>query len=81
MLFDWRYVTECAKVYLQTSGKDADGIDWSQAIFFQVGNLHERYWSWVHEPIDLNMRLFKSDFCEYFTRNNWLISLIRFHVH
>jgi hypothetical protein len=36
-----------------------------------VGRLGERYWSWIHEPIDSPLRLFKSDVCEYLSCNNW----------
>jgi sterol desaturase/sphingolipid hydroxylase (fatty acid hydroxylase superfamily) len=46
-------------------------MDFSLPIFWQVGRLGDRYWAWIHEPVDFNMRLFQADFFEFFTRNKW----------
>jgi len=50
---------------------EADVIDWDKPIMWQGGNLGDRYWQWIHEPIDVEMRLLKHDWMEALSRNNW----------
>ena len=48
-------------------------IDWSKPIVWQVPKLGDKYFNWVHVPVDTHMRLFQSDFVEYFSQCAWYI--------
>ncbi|KAK3086295.1 hypothetical protein FSP39_016443 [Pinctada imbricata] len=59
-----------------SDGKD-DLIDWNKPILFQVPYLGDKYWEWVHTPIDGRFRLFYSDICEFCSVCPWwLVPLI-----
>ncbi|KAJ8302448.1 hypothetical protein KUTeg_018844 [Tegillarca granosa] len=55
------------------SRKHDDLVDWSKPIFWQVPHIGERYFEWVHQPVDKPIRLFHSDFCEFFSVCKWWI--------
>ncbi|VDO63483.1 unnamed protein product [Onchocerca flexuosa] len=42
-------------------------------ILNKVGNLGDRYWTWIHQPYDGTLRLFESDVLENMTRTSWWI--------
>ncbi|XP_076448819.1 fatty acid 2-hydroxylase-like [Babylonia areolata] len=46
-------------------------IDWSKPIMGQISGLRENYYKWVHEPVDTSLRLFQSDFVEFFSKCPW----------
>lgn len=48
-------------------------IDWSKPIIWQVPSLGDKYFDWVHVPVDTHMRLFEWDFVEYFSQCSWYI--------
>jgi len=48
-------------------------VDWTKPVLWQVGDLKERYTEWIMTPTDRPLRLFHSDFCEYFSNNKWYI--------
>lgn len=48
-------------------------IDWNKAILPQVGKLGPDYLSWVHSPVDRPLRLFESDFVEFFSTTPWYV--------
>ncbi|VDI02045.1 fatty acid 2-hydroxylase-like [Mytilus galloprovincialis] len=48
-------------------------IDWSKPIVWQVPSLGDKYFDWVHVPVDTHMRLFQWDFVEYFSQCSWYI--------
>ncbi|XP_060066219.1 fatty acid 2-hydroxylase-like [Ylistrum balloti] len=48
-------------------------VDWDKPMLTQVAHLGERYFEWVHYPEDKHIRLFKSDFCEYFSQCPWYV--------
>lgn len=48
-----------------------DLIDWNKAILPQVGKLGADYLNWVHSPVDRPLRLFESDFVEFFSMTPW----------
>lgn len=48
-----------------------DLIDWNKAILPQVGKLGADYLHWVHSPVDRPLRLFESDFVEFFSMTPW----------
>lgn len=48
-------------------------VDWTKPLFWEVGNLKEKYTEWMTIPTDRPLRLFKNDFCEYFSNNSWYI--------
>lgn len=53
---------------------NSDGyVDWSKPMFWQVGNLKERYNEWLEIPTDRPLRLFKHDIAEYFSNTQWYI--------
>ncbi|XP_064640468.1 fatty acid 2-hydroxylase-like isoform X2 [Lineus longissimus] len=51
--------------------KEEELIDWKKPIYWQVGTLGEQYKDWVHNPVDKPLRLFYSDFCEFFSMAPW----------
>ena len=50
-----------------------DLVDWNKAILPQVGKLRADYLSWVHSPVDRPLRLFESDFVEFFSTTPWYV--------
>ena len=42
-------------------------------MLWQVGALGEVYHKWVHSPVDKPLRLFQSDFVEFFSRTPWFV--------
>lgn len=53
---------------------DNDGfVDWSQAMLWQVGSLGPKYVEWLETPTDRPLRLFRSDFCEFFSNTKWYV--------
>jgi len=48
-------------------------LDSKNAILWRVGDLHESYWRWIHQPFDGTLRLFESDFLERLTRTAWWV--------
>ena len=50
-----------------------DLIDWNKAILPQVGKLGADYLNWVHAPVDRPLRLFESDFVEFFSMTPWYV--------
>jgi len=52
-------------------------VDSGKPVLFEVGNLKQKYWRWIHEPFDGRLRLFESDFLEQLTNTKWyMIPLI-----
>lgn len=52
----------------------SDGyVDWSKPMFWQVGDLKEKYNEWLEIPTDRPLRLFKHDIAEYFSNTSWYI--------
>ena len=50
--------------------------DWSKPVFWQVGNFGNKYFDWVHDPIDHHMRLFYSDVFEFFSWAPWWLVVL-----
>ncbi|XP_071957482.1 fatty acid 2-hydroxylase-like [Antedon mediterranea] len=48
-------------------------IDWSKPVLWQVYKLGANYNQWVHTPVDKPLRLFKSDFAEFFSKTPWFV--------
>lgn len=48
-------------------------IDGQEPILFRIGELGERYWTWIHQPYDGAVRMFKSNFLEQLTRTKWWV--------
>ncbi|XP_073233414.1 fatty acid 2-hydroxylase-like isoform X2 [Porites lutea] len=59
--------------YLIGRLKDDDLVDWNKAILPQVGKLGPNYLNWVHSPVDRPLRLFESDFVEFFSTTPWYV--------
>lgn len=53
--------------------KEPDLVNWSEPVLWQVGHLGAKYHDWVDSPVDRPLRLFKSDFVEYFSSTNWYV--------
>jgi len=51
--------------------EEADPIDYSRGALSQVGSLGENYWRWIHRPLNRPVRLFDSDFLEFFSKQHW----------
>lgn len=48
-------------------------MDWSKPVLWQVGSLGAMYHKWVHLPVDRPLRLFRSDFVEFFSQTPWFV--------
>ena len=48
-----------------------DPINWDEPLLFQVPKLGDRYFEWVHRPVDGHLRLMKSEVCEFFSQCPW----------
>lgn len=52
-------------------------VDWNKGMVFQVHKLGEHYMKWVNSPVDRKLKLFDSDFIEFFSKTPWyMIPLI-----
>ncbi|XP_051545850.1 fatty acid 2-hydroxylase-like [Myxocyprinus asiaticus] len=59
-------ISKCSKV-----DEEKDLVDWQKPLAWQVGYLGEKYDTWVHQPVDRPIRLFKNDFFEANTKTSW----------
>ncbi|XP_078725050.1 fatty acid 2-hydroxylase-like [Lampetra fluviatilis] len=57
----------------KTVSADHDLVDWSKALLWQVGHLGDKYSEWVHQPVDRRIRLFESDFVEFWSKTAWYV--------
>jgi len=48
-----------------------DPINWNEPVLWQVGSMGAKYHDWVDDPVDKPLRLFKSDFVEFFSSTPW----------
>jgi 4-hydroxysphinganine ceramide fatty acyl 2-hydroxylase len=48
-----------------------DLVDWQKPLAWQVGNLGEKYETWVHQPVNRPIRLFGNEFMEASTKTSW----------
>nr|CAB3244115.1 fatty acid 2-hydroxylase [Phallusia mammillata] len=48
-------------------------VNWDEPMLWQVGHLGAKYHSWIDDPVDKTLRLFKSDFVEYFSNTPWYV--------
>ena len=51
-------------------------VDWSKPIFWQVGDLGDKYFEWAHIPTDQPLRLFHNEICEFFSKSYWWLILL-----
>ncbi|CAB1313956.1 unnamed protein product, partial [Coregonus sp. 'balchen'] len=58
-------LSKCSQVDL-----DTDLVDWRKPLAWQVGNLGEKYDTWVHQPVDRPIRLFGNEFMEASTKTS-----------
>ncbi|GAB1600644.1 uncharacterized protein LOC106880340 [Argonauta hians] len=58
---------------LQSSTSSSACVDWKKPMLEQVGQLGDKYFEWVHEPEEHHIRLFHSDFCEFFSMAPWWV--------
>lgn len=58
---------------LPMDGWQEERIDWNKGILSQVGKLGPDYLKWVHSPVDQPLRLFESDFVEFFSMTPWYV--------
>ncbi len=42
-------------------------------MIFQVHKFGNHYMKWVHSPVNMQMRLFNSEFLEFFSKTSWYI--------
>lgn len=53
---------------------DFDGfVHWNEPMLYQVGSLQGKYVEWLETPTDRPLRLFKSDFVEFFSNTKWFV--------
>lgn len=48
-------------------------VDWNKPMVAQVGKLGAEYIKWVHSPVDRPLRLFGSEFIEFFSKTPWYV--------
>lgn len=61
--------------------QEKDLVNWDEPVLWQVGYLGAEYHDWIDEPVDKPLRLFHSDFCEYFSKTKWYaVPLVWFPV-
>ncbi len=48
-----------------------DPVDWSKPVLAQIPKLGKDYYDWVHQPTDNPLRIFSSDFVEFFSKCSW----------
>ena len=48
-------------------------LDWNQGLVKQVYKLGPDYVKWVHSPVNRNLRLFDSNFVEFFSKTPWYV--------
>jgi len=52
-------------------GWNEEQLDWDQGLVKQVHKLGPNYLKWVHSPVNRKLRLFDSDFIEFFSKTPW----------
>ncbi|XP_065676369.1 fatty acid 2-hydroxylase isoform X2 [Hydra vulgaris] len=59
------------------SGWNEDLVNWERGMVFQAHKFGKNYFKWVHSPVVKKLRLFDSDFIEFFSKTKWwMIPLI-----
>ncbi|VDK54653.1 unnamed protein product [Gongylonema pulchrum] len=53
--------------------QESDSLVTDEPILDKVGDLGDRYWTWIHQPHDGTFRLFASDILENMTRTSWWV--------
>ena len=48
-----------------------DQVDWNKGMVFQVHKFGSQYMKWCNSPVDRKLRLFDSDFVEFFSKTPW----------
>lgn len=46
-------------------------VDWNRGMVFQVYKFGHDYMQWVHSPVNRDLKLFDSDFIEFFSKTKW----------
>jgi len=54
-------------------GFKEDLVDWNKGMVFQVYRFGKDYLKWVHSPVNKNLKLFDSDFVEFFSKTKWWV--------
>jgi len=70
---DVKAETERSQEQYSTPKKDEDLVDWEKPMLWQVGNLGQKYHTWIDVPVDKPLRLFESDIFEYFSNTPWYV--------
>uniref|UniRef100_F1KSC8 Fatty acid 2-hydroxylase n=1 Tax=Ascaris suum TaxID=6253 RepID=F1KSC8_ASCSU len=53
--------------------QNEDNLLTGDAMLLKVGNLGDKYWTWIHQPYEGALRLFESDMLEMLTRTSWWV--------
>lgn len=53
------------------SGFKEDLVDWDKGLVFQVHRFGHDYLRWVHSPVHRKLKLFDSEFIEFFSKTKW----------
>ncbi|MFH4979484.1 hypothetical protein AB6A40_006193 [Gnathostoma spinigerum] len=53
--------------------KEEDELLNGGPMLYKVGELKDRYWTWIHQPYEGSLRLFESDMLENLTRTSWWV--------
>lgn len=70
------HVTEDVANNSDTDNKDLSGfkedlVDWNKGLVFQVHRFGADYLKWVHSPVNKKLKLFDSEFIEFFSKTKW----------
>ncbi|VDN03640.1 unnamed protein product [Thelazia callipaeda] len=52
---------------------ETDDLLSNEPMLKKVGNLGDRYWTWIHQPYEGSLRLFESNILESMTRTSWWV--------
>lgn len=65
------YDLECAFLFSPLHKQEI--VDWSKPMLGQVHRVGNLYEEWIHMPVDKELRLFESNFLEFFSKSPWWV--------
>ncbi|KAL5467283.1 hypothetical protein EMCRGX_G031489 [Ephydatia muelleri] len=62
-----------SELLAQKKWKEEEIVDWSKPMLVQVHRVGNLYDQWIHVPVDKELRLFESNFMEFFSKSPWWV--------
>eukprot|EP00112_Aurelia_sp_Birch-Aquarium-sp1_P017246 Seg3980.1 transcript_id=Seg3980.1/GoldUCD/mRNA.D3Y31 product="Fatty acid 2-hydroxylase" protein_id=Seg3980.1/GoldUCD/D3Y31 len=57
----------------ELKGWKEETVDWDEGLVLQVHKYGHEYVKWVHSPVDKKLKLFQSQFLEFFSKTPWYL--------